>query len=448
MTPGTPASAASADVAVFAASLSEGEAVAWIPGWEGRYAATDRGRILSVSRSTVKELAGDYPDKGGRRAVTFREKAGRGKLHTPVGKLVLASFDPRPGAFDPKFPLVARHKDGNETNDMLSNLEWGDKKENRDDRSYHEYVESLAEDGWCAVDIAQAVGRDEAQIFAILARRARPAPPPTVWSLVDIPVPLGEAFRWVPGWEGEYAVSDHARVFSFKGRRPTQLSPVVARGNRGDERFVFTFSRVSELKTIRRAHLVAAAFLGPRPSPEAVLRHLNDSAFDDRPANLAWGSQAENVADMMENGHGRAGETHPTAKLTDVQVAEIRARYAAGRAGEGPRETVKTLAAAFGVSPGQIHNIVSGKQRNAGGRTADGPGTGRGSTHYRATIDEGLVRRIKQAARTIRDAGGHPTPAKVRDRLDAADRERTALHAIKGIINGRSWRHVILEEGE
>ncbi len=43
------------------------------------------------------------------------------------------------------------------------------------------------------------------------------------------------------------------------------------------------------------ATLVCLAFHGPKPFPGAVVMHLNDDSIDNRPENLRWGSQRENL---------------------------------------------------------------------------------------------------------------------------------------------------------
>lgn len=46
----------------------------------------------------------------------------------------------------------------------------------------------------------------------------------------------------------------------------------------------------------RKVHqLVCEAFHGPRPFPTAVVIHLNEDAHDNRPENLKWGTQKENL---------------------------------------------------------------------------------------------------------------------------------------------------------
>lgn len=41
--------------------------------------------------------------------------------------------------------------------------------------------------------------------------------------------------------------------------------------------------------------LVCEAFHGPKPFPEAVVIHLDENALNNRPENLKWGTQKENL---------------------------------------------------------------------------------------------------------------------------------------------------------
>lgn len=46
----------------------------------------------------------------------------------------------------------------------------------------------------------------------------------------------------------------------------------------------------------RKVHqLVCEAFHGPKPFPEAVVIHLDENAHNNRPENLKWGTQKENL---------------------------------------------------------------------------------------------------------------------------------------------------------
>lgn len=102
--------------------------------------------------------------------------------------------------------------------------------------------------------------------------------------------------------------------------------------------------------------LIAIAFWG-LPSPKHQVNHKNGVKRDNRLVNLEWVTHKENAMHscrVLKNG---IGEKNSFAKLTDAQVAEIRARYAAG--GVFQRE----LAAEYGVSGNHIHRLVNGKSR-------------------------------------------------------------------------------------
>ena len=68
--------------------------------------------------------------------------------------------------------------------------------------------------------------------------------------------------------------------------------------------------------------------------------------------HVYWGTQAQNMADMVVDGRSQRGSRVKGSKLTTVQVREIRARYAAG--GIFARE----LAPEYGVTAGSISDIV------------------------------------------------------------------------------------------
>ncbi len=103
------------------------------------------------------------------------------------------------------------------------------------------------------------------------------------------------------------------------------------------------------------AHRVAWELTnGPIPEGKNVC-HRCDVRLCVNPAHLFIGTQAENLADMRAKGrqaapeaHGRPGEAHHNAKLTNQAVRDIRSRYAAGGVSQ------KDLAAEYSVSQGLI----------------------------------------------------------------------------------------------
>jgi hypothetical protein len=86
--------------------------------------------------------------------------------------------------------------------------------------------------------------------------------------------------------------------------------------------------------------------------------HRCDNPSCVRPSHLREGTNKENTEDMMRKGRhaGGKGETHGNAKLTDVEVLEIRKQ--AGGVSQA------ALARRFGVGQPQISKILSRKRRS------------------------------------------------------------------------------------
>lgn len=76
---------------------------------------------------------------------------------------------------------------------------------------------------------------------------------------------------------------------------------------------------------LTRIHcLVSSAWHGPRPDG-LVTTHLDGNKLNNRPSNLAYRTQAENIADKKAHGTEQKGEAHPLAMLTEDDVRAIRA---------------------------------------------------------------------------------------------------------------------------
>lgn len=103
--------------------------------------------------------------------------------------------------------------------------------------------------------------------------------------------------------------------------------------------------------------LVAYAFIGPPPTVDHVVNHLNGAKADNRSENIEWVTRGENVSHGYRTGLNPGpdvkGARNPRAKLTQEQVAEIRALR--GIVG------ARTLAVRFGVSRSAIQFIHQGK---------------------------------------------------------------------------------------
>ena len=119
---------------------------------------------------------------------------------------------------------------------------------------------------------------------------------------------MSEQWAAVPGWEGRYEVSDNGRVRSMRrsGVRGGLLKPRRTQ----DGHLRVALFRDGERRDVGIHVLVLEAFVGPS-APGEEGRHLNDSSGDNRLANLAWGTRADNLADRKRNGIlGIAARTH------------------------------------------------------------------------------------------------------------------------------------------
>ena len=70
------------------------------------------------------------------------------------------------------------------------------------------------------------------------------------------------------------------------------------------------------------------------------------------PEHLELGTKAQNNADKIRDGTSTRGTKHPSVKLTEEQVRQIRAKK--------DEDCVK-LAKEYNISQGHIYNILSGK---------------------------------------------------------------------------------------
>lgn len=112
-----------------------------------------------------------------------------------------------------------------------------------------------------------------------------------------------EQWRRIAGWN--YDISSMGRVRNAKTG--------LIRSNDYD-RHGYPRILLCNGPTVRKRflvhHLVAAAFIGPKPDGQEV-RHINDVRNDNRSDNLTYGTRSDNMYDSIRNGsHNRASRTH------------------------------------------------------------------------------------------------------------------------------------------
>lgn len=106
-----------------------------------------------------------------------------------------------------------------------------------------------------------------------------------------------------------------------------------------------------------RAHRYAYERLhGPIPDGMVVM-HSCDNPPCVNPAHLSLGTRDDNNQDKQRKGRHPYGDSHHWTRLSEAQVAEIRALLASRSVRQ------KEIAARFGVDDSTISNIKTGKRR-------------------------------------------------------------------------------------
>jgi hypothetical protein len=123
-----------------------------------------------------------------------------------------------------------------------------------------------------------------------------------------------EVWKPIKDYEDFYEVSNQGRIRS-KDRvveyvLPTRVRIAVVKGrilktgrsNDGEWGYLQVHLYGTEGRKARkcmRVHrLVAEAFLGPPPYPEAVVMHKDDNVTNNKATNLEWGTPKDNSMDM------------------------------------------------------------------------------------------------------------------------------------------------------
>jgi hypothetical protein len=141
------------------------------------------------------------------------------------------------------------------------------------------------------------------------------------------------------GWE-DYDASDAGDIRMRKTGRVRALNQRAG--------YIRIRRRASGPRSAVLVHqLVASAWLGPCP-PGHVVDHVDNDESNNRPSNLQYVTQRENI--------GRAARAGRCGKALSLEaVGEMRSLYS------GARGQQIALAARFGVSVRTVHNVVTRK---------------------------------------------------------------------------------------
>lgn len=159
---------------------------------------------------------------------------------------------------------------------------------------------------------------------------------------------MNEEWKDIDGYNGEYKVSNHGRVFSVKSNiflkeRVTKL---------GYSRYALLINGVR--KDMLSHRLVALHYLDPQILKKEI-NHKDGNKLNNSHSNLEWCSRKENMIHATLNGLANRGSKNPKSKLTEDDVIKIRNMF------NNKEMNQADLARLFKVAPNSINNIVRNK---------------------------------------------------------------------------------------
>jgi HNH endonuclease len=133
---------------------------------------------------------------------------------------------------------------------------------------------------------------------------------------------MAEIWAPVPTHAG-YAVTENGRI-----RGPRRILRPME-GPLGHLYVLTPLPRRPRKLYVHRAVLLT--FVGPPPTEEHEVRHLDGNPHNNDLSNLCWGTHTENMQDKQIHGTELFGEAKPGARLTLAQVLAIKADPRASR---------------------------------------------------------------------------------------------------------------------
>jgi hypothetical protein len=117
---------------------------------------------------------------------------------------------------------------------------------------------------------------------------------------------------------GRIKLPDSVATLPNGGIRKYQPKPTFGVKTKASKTARHEYMGLSNKKfgTMKVHRLVCEAFHGPAPFERAVVLHLDENALNNRPENLQWGTQKENLnmPKFVEYCKSRTGENSPVIK--------------------------------------------------------------------------------------------------------------------------------------
>jgi len=169
--------------------------------------------------------------------------------------------------------------------------------------------------------------------------------------------------RRIP-WAKDHAVTSDGRVFTCRKSFRRSDAP-VRELNQSTHLYGYKYVRIclapKLVRCVTMHSLVAELFIGPRPKDKDRVLHWDGDPANNHVSNLRWGTQKENMQDMIRHGRSRKGLKNHNAKLNPK-----RSRIIQDLVGEG--FSVEAVACFFDVSGSTVRSVVQNRhwtQKNA-----------------------------------------------------------------------------------
>lgn len=171
---------------------------------------------------------------------------------------------------------------------------------------------------------------------------------------------MKERWRWIPGYEGRYKVSDRGRVRSVDryvrtvSKTGTEAQRLVVGRVLRPQKHSAGYHHVGLDQRVALIHLlVLLAFRGNVPRGKQGAHNDGDKR-NNVLKNLRYATPKENQKDRYKHGTDNRGERNKSSKLTTSQVLKIR--------DIGTRIPQRALARRFGVSQGHVSRLRNKEQ--------------------------------------------------------------------------------------